>query len=549
MKRYHPITLHIHSAWERQASMEGHFYNAQKLGIKHMYITDHDIRMGPRENQIDHFDFNKGVLRVEEPSPDPRRPKWYGFTTTQEDPGTSIAVKDGALVMEAVSNSKDWTTISTVFDTSQKRHEYALLANVFLHLNMLVSEPDDDVRVIVDVKLSQRPPEFLNGHILYVFGNTEGLDSPYATIKPMKNAGEFVRYALPLLQDAEKVGGGDNVLNTISFTVSARNGKTARLLVNHFSITWDIEFEEGRKAQQKLADTLGKKYGVTPYVTTEITGAGRHKICFSTKVPIINYKELAYKVTDEEAMEHVRRYGGIYSRNHPFDTIKDKIFFKEDPAVIEKLIQEIIDSFISNRAWGAKMVEVGYPIGHAGLPMETYLRLWDALSKAGIFISGYGDSDNHANDVHWFDGSNFVGYIFAEEPSEDAFIHSMCAGNLYTGDPVYMQKIGVSFSSTEGQIMGQVSESEHPGEAILELSNVPEGCRVIWTVNGENIKECSCKGNFTDKVAIPTANKVNFVRAALYKDERCIMLTNPLYQTTDKDVISNIPKERKFIHA
>ena len=58
MKSYFPITLHIHSVWERQASMEGHFYNAKKLGIHHMYITDHDTCMGPRANKVDYFDFS-----------------------------------------------------------------------------------------------------------------------------------------------------------------------------------------------------------------------------------------------------------------------------------------------------------------------------------------------------------------------------------------------------------------------------------------------------------------------------------------------------------
>ena len=40
MKNYYPVALYIHSIWERNASMEGHFYNTQKLGIQHM------LRMG-----------------------------------------------------------------------------------------------------------------------------------------------------------------------------------------------------------------------------------------------------------------------------------------------------------------------------------------------------------------------------------------------------------------------------------------------------------------------------------------------------------------------
>ncbi len=546
MKTYYPIPLHMHSIWERHASMEGHFYNAQKLGIKHMYITDHDVRMGPRENHIDHFDFSKGTLRIEEPSQDPLRPRWHGFTTRKQDEGTSIYIKAGVLTMEAISNSTDWTTVTAEFDTTQKRHEYSLIANVILHLNMLASKQDDDTRIIIDVKLSQRPPEFLHGHILYVFGNTEGLSSPYAAVKPMDSTSDFVRYALPLLQDAEKVGGGDNILNTVSFSVSARNGKSARLLLNHLSFSWDLAFEEGRKAQQKLADELGKNYEVTPFVTSEITHAGPHKICFSTHVPVIDYAKHAYRVSDEEAMEHVRAYGGIYSRNHPFEVLKDKLRLGISPEEMEKHIQNHIQLFIDKRAWGAAMMEVGFPEGREGFPLQTHLRLWDALSENGIFIGGYGDSDNHSNNTSWFDGNNFVAYIAADTPDEENFTYSMRAGNLYTGDPVYLQKMNISFSGTNGQEMGQVSTLNSPIEAVLSLSGVPDDCHVVWTVNGKDVKTEPCTESYVGSMTVPTTNKVNFVRASLFKEDRCILLTNPLYHTTDPDVIKTIPTERKL---
>jgi len=562
MRKYYPITLHLHSVWERQASMAGHFHNAQKLGIHHMYITDHDTRMGPRGNQIDHFDFSKGELKILEPSKDPLRPRWHGFTIAQQDEGTNVNISDGVMHIEANSDQtdlEDWSTIHLIFDTSQKRHEYALLANTMLHLGMNLSKFDEnseDVRIIIDVKLSQRPPEFENAHIYYVFGNTEGLESPYITVKSMKEyvndfqkaSVPFHKFAFELLKGAEAVGGADNILNTVGFIVSARKGQSVKFWLDHLSITWDMEFEEGRKEHQKIADEVGKKYGVTPFVTSEITGAGRHKICFSTKVPIINYRELGFKVSDEEAMEHVRRHGGIFARNHPFDHIKDKVTLGRSAEEINEAKQGVIKEFIDNRAWGAAMMEVGFPAGKSGFPIEDYLKLWDKVSAEGIFISGYGDSDSHSNKDGWFDGNNFVGYIAAENPCEDEFVYSMKAGNLYTGDPVYLQHTEVSFVSDKGQMMGQVTVSENPGEAVLTLQNVPEGCQLIWIANGETVKTEICNGNYKGTLKIPTDAKVNFVRAALYKGDRCILLTNPLYQTIDADVIKNISVERKYNH-
>ncbi len=545
MNTYYPVPLHMHSVWERNASMEGHFHNARKLGIQHMYLTDHDIRMGRRSNHIDSFDFSKEQLRIEEPSPDSRRPRWHGFTVREKDEGTSAAVENGALTLKAQSTSSAWTTVRVTFDTSQKRHEWALLGEVMLCLSMQVSPADADTRILVDVELSQRPPEFLHGHILYVFGNTEGLSSPYAAVIPMKQAGGVVPYDLPLLRDAAPVGGGDNVLRTVSFSVSARNGKSASLLLSRLAFRYGLSYEDGRVAQQRLADEIGKKYNVTPFVTSEITAAGPHKICFSTKVPIINYEARNYKVSDEEAMEHVRAYGGIYARNHPFEGVKDAFSSAETPAEKTALLDSVIRNIIEKRAWNAAMLEVGFPEGREGISLSDHLRLWDALSSAGVFITGYGDSDNHTNNTSWFDGNNFIAYIGTDVPDEEGFMRAMRAGNLYTGDPVYLQKIAVSFSGSDGQAMGHVYTSDTPCSAILSLSGLPEDCRVLWTVNGINVREDRCAGTYQADMPLPTSEKVNFVRAALYCGNRCIMLTNPIYRTQDESLQKNIAPERR----
>lgn len=551
MKTYYPVPLHIHSVWERNASMEGHFYNAQKLGIRHMYLTDHDIRMGRRKNHIDHFDFSKGQLRIEEPSTDPIRPIWHGFTVNRADEGTSAVVENGALTLSACSDNAEWTTVSTTFDTSQKRHEWALLGDVQLCLGLKTSETDTDTQIVIDVELSQRPPEFQFGHILYVFGTTEGLASAYAAIKPMKDVTEFTECILSLLQDAESVGGGDNVFRTVTFSVSARNGKSASLSVNKMTFSYGLSWEEGRREQQRLATEIGKKYGITPIVTTEFTAAGPHKICFSTKVPIIDYEARGYSVTDEEAMAHVRAYGGIYSRNHPFEHIKDAHRFSDSKEEQEALIDKVIEDVVTHRAWAAAAIEVGYPQKRETIGLDEHLRLWDALSAAGVFITGYGDSDNHNNDVYWFSGNNFVAYLSVYEPEstpgEEAFMAALLSGDVYTGDPVYLQNVEVTFVGSNGQQMGQVSTSATATDAVLTLTNVPEGSNVVWTVNGKTVKEEACAGSYSGRVALPHDEKVNFVRAALYKDGRCFLLTNPLYHTADPSVC--IPRERRCTHA
>ena len=126
-----------------------------------------------------------------------------------------------------------------------------------------------------------------------------------------------------------------------------------------------------------------------------------------------------------------------------------------------------------------------------------------------------------------------MAYIGTEDPSEEGFIEGMLSGNLYTGDPVYLQKVQFSFESTEGKRMGQISLSKEPGDAVLCLSGLPEDCRIAWVANGRTVKNDRCSGTYKGTCAIPTTDETNFVRAEVYYKDRCILLTNPIYHIAD----------------
>ena len=544
---YYPVPMHMHSCWESEASMAGHFYHANKLGIKHMYFTDHDSLMGRKKFHIDTFDFSKRQLFIDEPSSDPLRPKSYGFTVEEADEGCDAYFTDNnELCLSAKSSSDQWSTIRLKFSASPKRHEAALLAGIILHLGMKVPDTDEDIRACVDVKLSRRPPDFEFAHVLYVFGNSGSMENKYTSVKNMSvGDGEYI---LDILKDAQKVGGGDNVLRNISFSVSVRKGKSAQLLLSNLLITREKQFEEGRREQQKLATEIGKEYGVTPYVITEITEAGPHKNCFSTKVPIIDYEAMNYEVSEEYAINHVMSHGGIFSLNHPFERYKDML--KLNPELLEKkeeFLQKVADEFIERNVYGASLIEVGFTEGRGEFSLNDHLVLWDKLSDAGIFITGYGDSDNHSNIHKWYDGNNFAGYIFADNPCEEEFVKAMKGGNLYTGDPVHLQNVEISFEDEYKNPMGSVVFTDKTAKAKLFVKGAEDELKVVWVVNSKTVKEQNFTGEYEDFVEVSDENLVNFVRAELYKGDRCVMLTNPIYYTFDKTVFSTANEERRNV--
>ena len=63
---------------------------------------------------------------------------------------------------------------------------FCMAADVTLSMDVQELNITENSRLIFDVKLSQRPPELKNAHLLYVLGSTEGLEAPHTQIIPLE---------------------------------------------------------------------------------------------------------------------------------------------------------------------------------------------------------------------------------------------------------------------------------------------------------------------------------------------------------------------------
>ena len=194
------------------------------------------------------------------------------------------------------------------------------------------------------------------------------------------------------------------------------------------------------------------------------------------------------------------------------------------------------------------MMEVGFPCGRHNFSHFEHLALWDKLSEAGKFISGYGSSDNHDNVLGWFEENNFCAFLYSENPGEESFIEAMKCGNLYTGDPVLF-KGKLSFKTADGAKMGQVVEfgtEESEKTVCLNITGAPLTAKLVWVINGVRQNEISTGNMVQERLRVPMSRDINFVRAEMYaEDGRCIMLTNPIYFV--KKGSMDIPTERSFV--
>ena len=61
--KYYSMPMHLHSSHEPTASIGAHMSRATELGMKYIWLTEHDIRMGRKKKAIPFFSFSEPSLQ------------------------------------------------------------------------------------------------------------------------------------------------------------------------------------------------------------------------------------------------------------------------------------------------------------------------------------------------------------------------------------------------------------------------------------------------------------------------------------------------------
>lgn len=541
---YHPMHMHLHAACDHGASMAMHMHNAQQLGMRYIWFTDHDTRTGEKQKQVHGYTFDTPALLRQESG------SFFGFTPADEAILWQINPEEHRLRLRFCGGTDaSWQGSGVVFGSSGTRHTAPLAANVTLSFDALDFIPTENTRLILDVTLSQRPPECVKAHLLYVLGSTDGLESPHTQVLPLSGS------VFPLSEDVSwepAIGGRDNAFDTVTLRLEARNGAIAEASFGDFRIHVEKHYEQAHAALKEAAAKAGRNFGITPFVSFEVSGSGCHKNCYGTQVPTIDYREWNYQVPVREAAAHIKSHGGIFAINHPFaiGELKRKEFTEPQRLrVLAKMQAELV----ANGAYGADLMEVGFPQGRNGFSLEEYLLLWDMLTVSGLLLTGYGSSDSHRDNTGWFSGNNFAAWIGVSETlthpiPEQAFTEAMKKGRLYTGDPVKLRG-AADFRTEEGYPMGTVllSHKRESAELFFTAENTQSGWRFRLVENGMEVYSQELTGgSFIHRSRLsPGKISVNFQRAELWDETgRCILVTNPIYLINTRLFAGKLPLHR-----
>jgi hypothetical protein len=574
LERYVRAQLHCHSSIEGPASIGAHCYEASRAGVDVVWLTDHDTRIslcmgGPF---IDRFDFDTPDLStiVERAAPRGR--------TVQRAVGWSILRQDETLARAAMAASReqaftgeqsmlleaaapdaeaghDWQYYVVDFKADAKMHSRPLLSDATVCIALRLETPDTrDAQAWFDLVLSEQPPDLKQGRLRYLL-SANGAAASTVGDHPLEDAeryqtrivplsvptGEWQRHELrPASDAARELGGEDNALHGLRIGARVRRGATLRLFVDNLTLGHRYEWRELHDRQRAVARTIAERYGVVCHVAQEISQAGQHKNAWGAHVPLLDYPGNPHGFSHEEGVAWAKQHGAVFSLNHPFSDYNRK---ELDEAAQEEALAKKIETYAGMRGSGANTLEVGFPAGRHGFDLVHYLRLWDGLLRAGVYIMGSASSDAHSARVGWQGGNNMCNAIRSDGTDEASLLTGLRAGNVYMVDPLRFRS-QLAFKDGAGHRMGQVVALDGNGgaasgdghEVTLTVAAAQPHWQVYWVVDGVRREAVPAgEGTVNHRLAVD-AGHTTFVRAEVW---------NPMLDATGTTPVEGDPPAPK----
>ena len=534
--KFYPMPMHLHAAHEPTASIGMHMSWARRLGLRHLWLTEHDSRMGTKRRPLPVFRFPKKKLFCDLPGGvraglRPEEGNSGSHTFREEEDGI-------AAILTARAGERE----SMHFYSMGKNHSDPLFSVVTVRLDGEVTACGG-ATLTVEFILSAQPPSGEQARLVYYLGKAP-VREPLCLYYPFPARGEDGLYRFPLTEDTrEEIGGLDNALAKVRFRLIGGEGE-ASLTLRALYFDRLLNYEAVRQEQIRLASALGRAYAVTPVVSFEISEAGHHKNCYSTHVPVIDYASRGYAVTQEEAIAHVRAYGGIFCYNHPFTEWKNAELTEEERLA---LVDDLTEELAASHVWGASLMEVGFPYRKEGFYDRHYLRLWDGLSRHGVFITGDGDSDNHmATAEGWLYGNNFVTFVGlsdGEEPTEEAIVGALVRGACFGADPTAVRHL--TLTTEDGRPMGSIAVGDEV-TVTLAAARIATGGYAVRIVNGaEDGRLPIVNGAIRDRYTLVSDGLYSFVRYEIRRPSGILAaFTNPIYLVKDRALVPKAAEGR-----
>lgn len=489
--------MHVHSCFSEGAgSMQSQLAEATRLGVDVLWWTDHDWRMQAVQ-YWEEISFEDPVIerngigwRWQLAGPGEAKGKHEFRTPTSDlDPGeTSKALH---LSQEFDNDSITAYSLKAVADRDTYRTS---LSGQRLDIDVYPEELSGNGYLAFDLITSFRPAIGDRDAGTYRLSYRVGGDGQPGSAVPRGRLGVITQEA-PVGQwstlsfepaaDIQAIWPEIDGRDACSFDIivavqASQSGPASGYFAGLRFQRADVAGDAPLATQQALMDLYRDEFGdVTQLPGTEVSLTNPHLGAYGgdLSIPIEPDDELGGVLSPQATRELVSRIqaqGSLVSYNHPFGTSNEIAA----PADQQQRMQQAATDLVQEQMYGADMVEVGYR-SRGGIDLAGHLLIWDACSRAGVFVTGIGVNDNHSG-MGWDTAeNNFITWIWAEEPSLPALSTALSGGRAYFGDPTQFNG-QLDLSTAAGAQMGQVEVSaDHGAELLITVSDLPSG----WSVD------------------------------------------------------------------
>lgn len=487
--------LHVHSCFsEGTGSMQAQLDAANRLGVDVVWWTDHDWRMqavqywtdvpfeGPvqtRQGLEWRWEVAENGAQTSgrhEFGPGPPRPGEAADTNilfvSQQNAGGNTA-DPYRLVALADSETYRTSLHGQVFKVDIYPERASLTS--FLAFDLVTSRrPSVAGRPAATYRLSYRVggPEEVGSRVV-----REGV-GVVTLVAPQQ---EWTRLSFEPAHDLSllwpELDGRDAA--PLELTVSAWAGGTAGASGYFGSLRIErsaVSGDEPLRTQASLMDHYRSEYpDITQFPGIEVSLGKPHLGAYGGVLTIpIEPKDAAIgDAPDAQLVADLQRAGTLVCYNHPFGSSHGEVVATEQP----ELVQKAAAMLVQDQALGCQLLEVGYR-SRGGSDLLGHQRVWDACSRAGIFLTGLGTNDNHSGTGWDSSENNFVTWIWAVDPTESDLLDSLASGYAYFGDPTLFAGT-LDLLTAQGARMGQVVVAHDHGSVLsLVATDLPKGSSV-----------------------------------------------------------------------
>lgn len=537
--RFYPVQLHLHGSMsEGNASMRAHNTVARELGtVDVLWWTDHDWRIAGHGHVpgLD-FDGERQVFQV--PDRDGYRSRHSRASvewTKEADAGVEDAwarltgerAARGSHALEigarARGGASEWQWAGVEVFNTGGRLKAPLAADVVVELLVHPLSPwSEDSRLMIRYELSYQADSA--AELVYVLDDR---GPPRLAASPRRRTayvpieatlGEWSRLEMNVTRDALAfdLGGWDNSLREIRIGTQVRRGARSAMVVDDLRVWRHRTGPEVLERAEEIAAALEKETGLVNLVGIEISYAD-HMNAYLPEVELPDFERYPHGMRPEEIVPWVHERGGVVSYNHVFGAL-------ESQAVEYKYRSRRL---VENRAFGADLLEVGYP--HRVFPLERHLAVWDHLSRDRVVIGGIGTSDSHNYNSGWKDGNNYVTWVWARSAGRLDLIEGLRSRRAFFGDPVLFRG-ELRLETDDGIPMGQVVRTDTDyRDVVLSITELPAGTELRWIEQGKVTRVVAPPaGDYSERFRVETG-RYRFVRVEVWKGERGLAFSNCLY--------------------